>query len=86
MDNEERQLAEQVIAEASQDLLIDGLQESIELLRDDNERLRRTNRILRKSNSLLRRQSQAQVEQIDELSEHIMEFVAVEEDSDAGNS
>ena len=83
MDNEERNLANQVIAE-SKSLVVLALEEANDELRQEIARLRNTNRILRAATSTVRRKAEALMAQIEETNQHLFELA--EQESDVPNA
>jgi len=83
MDNEERVLADKVIAESNKSLVVQALEEANDELRQEIARLRNTNRILRVATSTVRRKAEDLMNQIEETNQHLFEMVQEEELVDA---
>ena len=85
MQEDERILADQVIAESNKSLVVQALEEANDELRHEIARLRNTNRILRTATSVVRRKAEDLMNQIEETNQHLFEIVQEEETESSDN-
>lgn len=93
MDQEERVMANAVIAESNTTLAVQALQEAndqlqgeIEFLKEENKRLRNVSRATRTSTRKARDAAKALFEQVEEMGQHIMDIAAEEAEQESDST
>jgi hypothetical protein len=93
MDNEERVMANAVIAESNTTLAVQALREAndqlqgeVEFLKEENKRLRIAVKVTRTSTRKARQSAKALLEQVEDMGQHIMDIAAEEAEQESDST